>query len=234
MAVSVSEIFPPGWRGYFAPENGRIGIGIDLATTTKRKSNPSALAITQQVGLMYYVRLLIKWKTDQPAVTRAIIDHALQLPHGLKVGQICIDATNERYFATDLRTYFAGRVPVTLVINSEAISYLGESMLVKAYLGNLLVNTIVDGYLALPDEEWVKNDFRQVVSSRGTFSADVDADGNHADGFDAVANSLHALQRGNARVEAHAASVGTSAHHDRPGIKNPLSRLNRFVRRNSC
>lgn len=234
MAVSVSQIFPSGWQGYFDPEHPRLGIGIDLATTTKKKSNPSALAITQQVGLMYFVRLLIKWKTDNPAVTRAIIDTALDLPHGLQVGQICIDATSERFFASQLRTELASRVPVNLVINSEGIDYLGERMLYKAYLGNLLVNTIVDGYLAIPDEDFVKRDLRQVVSTRGTFDADVDAEGNHADGFDAIANSLHALQRGSGRVEASAIATGHQTRANvRPGIRNPFARILRGPR-NGC
>lgn len=233
MAVSVQSIFPPGWQGYLDPMYPRLGLGLDLATTTKKKSNPACLALTQQVGLMYFVRLLVRFKTEDPDVTRSIISTALDLPHSLKAGRLCVDATNERFFATDLRKDLAGKIMVDLVISSEATTYLGERMLFKSYLGNLLVNAMTDGYLAIPDEEWLKKDLRQVVTSRGTFDADVDAEGNHADAFDAIKLSLHALQQGSGRAEAHATAVGHGTRGERPGIKNPLARIRRAIR-NSC
>jgi len=50
---------------------------------------------------------------------------------------------------------------VELVIKSESINYLGESMNYKAYLGNLFVNTIDDGHLLLPQANWLRDDIRQ-------------------------------------------------------------------------
>jgi phage FluMu gp28-like protein len=86
---------------------------------------------------------------------------------------------------------------------------MGEKMIFKQYLGNLLVNTIDDGYLALPKENWIQKDFRSVVRDRGTFEAEVDEEGRHGDCFDAVKLSLHALIVPGGQVDISAAQVGT-------------------------
>jgi hypothetical protein len=91
--LTVSDIFPADWHEHFAPA-GRVGLGLDVGTTEKNKSNPSALAVTQEVGMNYFVRLLLRWKTSDPAVTTAIIKTAL--PHGLRARRLCVDATSER------------------------------------------------------------------------------------------------------------------------------------------
>jgi len=58
-----------------------------------------------------------------------------------RVRRLCIDATNERFFATDLRTEFAAKVPGRTHHHLKKTTYRGEEMLMKAYLGNLLVST---------------------------------------------------------------------------------------------
>lgn len=207
-SIHINDVFPKGWRGYFAP-TGRVGIGMDLGTTTKAKSNPSALAITQEVGLDFIVRLALRWKTSNPEVSFQILQQALELPHGLAVRKVCIDASNERFFAADIKSKLAGRVTVEPVINSESITYLGQKMLVKSYLGNLFINTIDDGHLWLPSEAWLEKDIRSVKSEKGTFSADVDEEGNHADVFDGIKLSLHALVTKGGPVQANPTQVGT-------------------------
>lgn len=207
-ALSIADVLPTAWADVFSAGHPRIGLGLDLGTTTHKKSNPSALAVVQQVAHTYFARLLVRWKTADPNVTRGILRAVLGgLPHGLRARRLCIDATSERFFATDLRTEFAGLVPVELVIASESTTYGGESMSMKVYLGNLLINTIEDGYLALPPEGWVKTDFRQVVRDRGTFTAEVLEDGGHADVFGAVQNALHALVAKGGPTKAGAAGT---------------------------
>lgn len=224
--MNVATLLSPSLFDHLHPEHSRIGAGYDVATTEKGKSNPSALALVQQVGMDYFARLIVRWKTADPGIARAIVRHCIAtLPHGLRVRRLCVDASNEKYFASGLRQEFAGIVPVECVVSSESIEYLGEKMSYKVYLGNLLVNTIEDGHLILPNETWLKDDFRQVIRTRGTFDAEVATDGGHADCFDAVKLALHALvtQGGTPEVSAANLSTITGSHAERPGIRNPLA-----------
>jgi hypothetical protein len=209
VSIHVDHILPHGWRDLFTPGDP-VGIGVDLGTTEKRKSNPSAIAVLQRVTNDFYARLVIRFKTSDPDITESLIRKVHDLPHGLRARKTCIDATNERFFAINLRRKLMGSAVVALVISSESTTYLGEKMNVKTYLGNLFVNTIDDARLALPPETWLEKDIRQVVRDRGMFDADVDEEGNHADGFDAIKLALHALVGSTGGpVEAKAVPVGT-------------------------
>lgn len=205
-----SDIFPAGWRDLIG-QNQKTGLGLDLATTEKQTSNPAALAIVQDISVdVFAVRLVMRWKTSNDLVTTGILDHAFAgLPKGLRPRALSIDATNERFYAGTLRRRYASICPVHLVINSEAIEYQGERMTYKSYLGNLLVNVLSDNALLLPKEEWLYKDLRSVKRDKGTFSCDVDENGNHGDCFDAIKLALHSLiSAGSGPVEASAAGVG--------------------------
>ena len=196
-----------------------------MATTTKKKSNPSCLCVTQQIGLVYRNVAAVAFKSDDPDIPLALIEEALDLPHGLRVRKLAIDASNERYFATNVKKALSGRVTTQLIVSGEAIEFQGERMNWKTYLGNLLVNNFVDGNLEIPSDEWVKKMIRQVYTEGGSFGSDVDELGNHADYFDALKLSIHScggLFSGPA--EAHPVAVGNSAKKARTGLKNPFLR----------
>jgi hypothetical protein len=226
--INIADVWPPGAWDLFGP--GPIGGGMDVATTTKEKSNPSAIAFTEKLGVDFIVRVAIRFKTDNPAISKAILIYALDRlkERDRRLRKFCVDATNERFFAAGLRDELAGRLWVEPVVSSETMEYLGEKMTVKSYLGNLFVNTIDDGHLFLPLADWLRDDIRQVKEDRGTFVADPDEDGNHADTFDAIKQSLHALVSASGPATAAAAQVGTFAGGPRPlreGIKNPFAKL---------
>lgn len=232
-ALKVSEILPRGWEDVFSPVHTRIGIGYDIATTTNKKSNPSSLAVVQQVGHSCIGRLILRWKTKDPEVAKAILRRVITgLPHGLRARRLCIDASNERYFATQVRSEFAGLVPVELVVASEGTTYRGEEMNWKTYLGNQLVNLVDDGYLALPEAEWLRRDLRQVVKDRGMFVCEVSEDGGHGDCFDALKLAVHAVVAAGGPAHAEPAGpVNFNRGHQRPGIKNPFARKHETRRR---
>ncbi|WP_309400219.1 hypothetical protein [Cerasicoccus maritimus] len=176
---------------------------------------------------MYFVRVIVRLKTGNPDILKKIIEPALSLPHGLKLGKLCVDATNERFFAASLKTSLAGSVIVEPVVNSESIEYLGQSMSYKSYLGNLMIETFDDGYIALPNEQWIKDDLRRVIQDKGTFDCELGENGEHGDVFDAIKLSIHALRGKGGPVSAAAAPAGHGDLHQggqRPGIKNPLLR----------
>ena len=224
--ITIADAIPAHWLDSLG-EGNRIGMGFDVATTEKAKSNPSALAVAEKVGVDFYIRLLVRWKSSDPDIAEAIIRHVLDQIESRrrKARKLCIDATSEKFFAKNLKRNLAGVIPVELVVSSESTQYLGEPMNFKVYLGNLYINTIDDGRLALPDEKWVSDDARQVKRDKGTFIAEIDEDGNHADAFDACKLALHSLITRSGTVEADAARVGTfgSTGTDGRRFKNPYA-----------
>jgi hypothetical protein len=208
--VNVAAILPADWVGACDPRAPKLGLGMDVGTTTKQKSNPSVIALAQKVGHEVRFPLIVRFKSKDPEVAKAIIRAILAglQTVGLRARKLCIDATSERYFAVNVRQEFVGRLPVDLVIASEKTTYGGQEMLWKAYLNNLLVNLIEDGYAALPSEAWVKIDIRSVTTEKGTFSAEVIEDGGHGDVFDGCKLAAHAVEAKGGPAEAAGASTG--------------------------
>jgi hypothetical protein len=179
---------PADWRTLLGLGDQPVSIGYDSATTEKGTSNPSSISIVPHVGRDYPVRLIFRWKTADPAKARAILREILS---GVKCRRLSIDATNERYFAVDVRREFSRLCPIELVVASERITYQGAEILVKTYLGNLVVNALDEGQLPLPVDRWVREDFRLVRRVKGGFDSDVDGSGNHGDTFDSTKLALH-------------------------------------------
>lgn len=231
--IGFRDIIGCNWRDYFAP-TGAVGMGLDIATTAQAKSNPSGLALTQEIDGGYAVRFVVRYKTDDPDVTTLLVRHiAATMPHGLRVRKLCADATNERFFVAQLKAKLAGQLVVEGVVGGENVVVGGQKMSKKALRCNLLINAVEDGRLALPAEKWLERDLRQPKRAGGTFETDVDADGNHGDAFDGISLSLMALYReGGGPAEAVAQAVGGFATPAQQSwAKNPLARLARAVTR---
>lgn len=178
--------------------NGPVGIGVDLATTEKESSNPTAVAIVERVGVEFKVRAILVWKTRDPDVAserlRAVVQAVAQRPGAARAKAIAVDATSEKYFAAALKKELTPELPVHLVVGSERIERPGyEPMNHKQFLGSQLVGELDDNHLTLPPERYVREDFRLVKKERGAFVCEPDVMGRHGDTFDAVKLALHAL-----------------------------------------
>ena len=183
-------------RAHVGP--GPVGIGWDVATTEKGTSNPSSLAIMEQGASEAIVRMIAIWKTSDPdaaelrarLLTRAVGERAV----GGRARRMCIDATNERYFATTMRRKFASELPVELVVGSEKAAVTGEPMTQKQHLGSVLVACLEDNRMTLPASRYIREDFRLVRKERGLFVCEPTPDGMHGDTFDATKLAMKALQ----------------------------------------
>ena len=180
---------------------GPVGLGWDLATTTKETSNPSALAVVERRGVEMIVRLMLTWKTADPAVALERVGRIIRAVNARRDGgparRLCIDSTNERYFAADARKTFARDLPVELVVGSERVEKAGqEPMNRKEWLGSRLVGEIEDNHVWLPPERYIREDFRLVRREKGLFACTPDVDGKHGDTFDAAKLGLEALLGG--------------------------------------
>ena len=193
---------------------GATGIGVDVATTTKGTSNPTAVAVCQADSSGWRFPLICTWKTADPEVTRKrlrTIGQAIAArPVGGRARRLVIDATSERYYATDVRRHLSAQFPVLLSVGSERVEHPGyESMTRKQWQGSRQVSELEDNRYTLPPERYIREDWRLVKKERGLLLCEPDAEGRHGDTFDAVKLAREALANGGS-VEIEAAPTGDS------------------------
>jgi hypothetical protein len=175
----------------------RVGLGFDVATTTKGKSNPSVVSIMEEHGPEWIVRARFIWKTRDPEIANQRLTGILDTLErcGIRPRGLAQDATNERYYAEQNRKLFRRRVPVILVVASQAVDKPGLEKPTnwKEYLGNQLVAKLDDNNLTLPPDEYTRTDYRLVMKDRGKFVCEPNDQGMHGDCFDADKLAGHAL-----------------------------------------
>lgn len=185
-------------RGKLGP--GPVGIGVDLATTEKQTSNPTVMTFTEQRGSEFVEVAVLVWKTKDPRIAKERFRAGVQVvnarPNGGRARRLCIDATNERYFASEVRDELGALVPVELVIGSETIELPGkeEPITMKQFLGDMYVSELNDNHLTLPPDRYIKEDHRLPRKEKGLFVCDPDAMGRHGDTFDGGKLSVYALR----------------------------------------
>jgi hypothetical protein len=177
---------------------GKIGIGVDVATTTGGVSNPTSVTVTEQVGVDFIARAVIVWKTADPDVAndriRRIVETVARRPAGGRARRLCVDATSERYFAVSLRKLLVGLVPVELVIASVTVDRPGYgSQTLKQILGTQTVDVLDNNRLTLPPDRYIRIDWRLVKKEKGLLFCEPDQDGKHGDTFDSTKLSIRAL-----------------------------------------
>ena len=194
------------WLAEHLDPNAKVALGFDVATTSKGTSNPSALAVAEVLSPEITIRALFVWKTRDPEVARdrlrRVVETIAAHPGG-RARSIAIDATNERYFAEDLRKQFEALLPVLLVVSSESFEKPGldKPTRWKEYLGEQYVALMEDNHLTLPPESYVRADHRLVIKDRGRFVCEPDSQGRHGDTFDAAKLAVHALINSPVRIE---------------------------------
>ncbi len=179
---------PANWRELLGEIAEPVTLGFDVATTEKNTSNPSSVTIAEKRGAEHAARLIFRWKTNDPKVSTAYLREFVST---LKTRRLVVDASNERFYARQVRDALSRYCSVELVVSSENITVGTVEMPVKTYLGNLVVNALDDGKLALPADRVVRQDFRLVRKVRGRFDNEVDGSGNHGDTFDSTKLALH-------------------------------------------
>ncbi|MHB8520719.1 MAG: hypothetical protein ACYDH9_08165 [Limisphaerales bacterium] len=186
----------------------RVGLGWDLATTTKETSNPSVFSVLEDRGSELVLRGVFTWKTADPDVAleraRRLVVVVRKRIEGGPARRLCVDATNERYFAQRVRKDLAMELPVELVIGSETIEIPGqpEPINMKQFLGGQLVAELDDNHLTLPPERYLREDWRLVKKEKGQFVCEPDVDGKHGDTFDGAKLALRALRSTQGAIES--------------------------------
>lgn len=194
---------------------GDLSLGIDLGTTTNKKSNPTAFSLLEREGLIKYMRFAARFKTGQRDVIQSFLVRLLDLldRRDRKLRVVVMDASNERLTVGDIAMDLSGRVSIRASIASTIRIMYGEKVNVKTITASAVVNHLEDGRLKLPAEEWIKKDFRQTVREKGGFTAAVAEDGAHADLFCATGLALDGFDMDG---PLEAAAVPTSDLGGRP------------------
>jgi hypothetical protein len=178
------------WLADHLLAGAQTAVGFDVATTERGLSNPSSVTVTQRNGIELISPLNLIWKTRDPKLARERVRRVVETCKALQAipRALAIDASNERYFAEETKTEFAGLVPVVLVMNGSSVDPLPagyeDAINYKTYLGDLYCGEINDNHYVLPPETYFKKDHRSVVKDRGSYDADVESDGGHGDTFD--------------------------------------------------
>lgn len=210
--------------------DGPVAIGYDVATTERGKSNPSGLTVMQPDGKVSISRLVITWKTAEPAVARQVISCVLDdlAARKIKPRRLVIDASSEKYYAADIRTFFRKRVPIELVSGNQKLKFRGEEMDSKTLLGNMYASAMEDGFILLPAGDWIELDLRLVKREAGRFVTDLGPAGEHGEIFDSGKLAYWGLQSGGNNADGvHAIQVGgTAAKTQRAGLKGSFNKAN--------
>jgi hypothetical protein len=207
---------------------GPISLGYDIATTERGTSNPSGITVLQKEGMVNISRLIVTWKTAEPAVARQLISCILDdiAARDRKARRLVIDASSEKYYAADIRTAFSRRVAVELVGGNQKLSFRGEEMDAKTLLGNMYSAAMEDGFILLPTGAWIELDLRLVKREGGRFITDLGKGGEHGEVFDSGKLAYWGLHSGSGKVSAKAISVGgiSSKKASRPGIIGSIAK----------
>jgi hypothetical protein len=210
------------WLGQ-ALTAGPVSVGFDVATTTKKLSNPSSLVVMEEIGAERLCKLVIVWKAADPVRHNLIVDRVLdaieQRPFGGRARRVAIDGTSERLYAADFRKRFMGRTIVEVVVASESTEKYthkptDQPMTMKQFTSGRCVEALENGQIALPAHRYVREDIRLVKRLKGSFDNEVSATGQHGDVFDALKLAHFALRPGG---EFAGTSVRTTSHRPSGG-----------------
>lgn len=221
--IFCEDQLPGGWIGTLG--KGPLAVGVDLATTTNRRSNPSSITIMEQVGMRYIARVICAFKSDDPDRSIKLFRESVTIPDR-KVRRMSIDASNERFFAIRVKRELSALCHVELVVSGSTTSFLGEEMSFKEYLGNQLINCADDGNLGLPESKYIREDWRLVKKNRGRFETEVSTDGKHGDTFDSTKLALHGLRGRGGPADITPVQVGTfGASKPTPWLRKTINRI---------
>ncbi len=217
---------PPDWS--IRCGGGPLTVGYDVATTEKKSSNPSAFTVMEKLNGLYWERLVVRFKSEDPEVPSQILTSIIDARPARDWRNLNIDASSERYHSQNIRKQFRSRLPVFLIVNSEAIDWEKERFSYKTLLGDLYCSAFEDNQIALPGELFILADHRLVKKYGGGYTTDVDEDGNHGDTFDSgkLAYWGH-IRKGGGRLEARGVAVGSLGPANRsimsrPGLIGPI------------
>lgn len=207
-----------------------VAIGLDLASTEGKKSNPSGLAVTVKEGLGFRAPLICWWKTADERVTEGrILALALGLRlQGVRVKVVNLDATNERLFASRVRRALLSRgITCRLCVGGELVMHQGQKTTISTFTASQLAGAIDSGVAELPFHRYLYDDFMRPTKVPGGYDCPVGPNGEHGDTFDGCKLSFFAWSGQGGPIAAEAVPLTTSGRkagakdEDARELRNP-------------
>lgn len=224
-------------------KDGPVGIGLDVATTTEQKSNPSSITVTENLAGERFQRLVVIFKTKKRAVMSDYLARVVKTVRARTAGgparRLCIDASNERLAAEETKDDLLPLIPVQLVLGGASVEPLPagyrDAVNYKTFQGDTYSTAINDGRYVLPPDDYVKMDHRLVMKDAGKYSCPVDPlTGAHGDTFDSGKQAELALTGGGTgafTAEAIASMRSVNAApvaHREAGYRRPVHQSRRL------
>lgn len=209
------EVIPSDWTVRLA--GGPITLGLDIGTTEKQTSNPSSITVTEKWNGLYVERLVTAWKTKDEAITTAILEIVINdlIASGRRWKAGSVDASNETLFAQRLRKLFMSKVRLMLIKGGNKLKHGLQEYDAKTLMGGLYCNAYADGIIAIPADQWIKDDRRLVKKTGARFECDLGKNGEHGDTFDSGKHAYWAHIAKSSQVGAQACDIsGTSRRDD--------------------
>lgn len=116
---------PPDWTAHL--RGGLLGVGYDVATTINKTSNPSSITVTEDWGGKYYERLVVRFKAEDPESPMQILESIFSAVDSRKLRSLCVDSSNEKYHARNVRTRMRKYLPVHLIAGGEKVKWEGAN-----------------------------------------------------------------------------------------------------------
>lgn len=181
---------------------GKVGIGVDWASSQKEGTNPTSVTVSEADGENELQRLVCVWKASNPDLQRERLRRIVQAvgrrAKGGPARRLAQDATGQQLFCRDVAKDLAGLVPVESVVMSESVELPAYDTAIskKTYLGDLYVAKLNDNRLTLPPERYVREDHRLPKKIKGLYVCEPTAEGKHGDTFDSGKLASWALRSG--------------------------------------
>ena len=165
--------------------------GLDMASTTEKKSNPSSLTITQYINGVYYELFTLRFKVGEYNILRELLRYVLHaLPWGA-LQELAVDTSNEKLAGSKLASDL--NAPVVGYSGGQNVTLQGQAVKAKYAMGVSYVQAYEDRRLAIATPKWLADDRRSVQRNGDQFTAPVTAEGYHADTFDSGKLALWGL-----------------------------------------
>ena len=161
-------------------------MGQDVASTTNKKSNPSALTVLQKTDGICHARLIVRWKTGDYYTMQAAIRHVLHQLGRANISGLWVDSSNEKFYSNLLARDMRHHLNVRGIAGGDKVRYQGMDSDAKTALGTAYCAALEDGTIALPPGQWVAEDHRLVIRNGARFEAEISKEGYHADTFDST------------------------------------------------
>ncbi len=165
-------------------EGAATALGLDLASTIKETSNPSALCVMQEINARSYEVLNLRFKTDDTETLVAVLRYIISCLSLPLIKGLAVDTSNEKFAGSTLKSQLPCRV--VGYSGGQNVTFEGVACSAKYAMGAAYVGMYESGRLGTASDDWLSRDRQLVTRDGDKYVAALSKEGYHADTFDAA------------------------------------------------